>query len=51
MILGKNKDHDAFPLTVVAYKAETVLLDEKALNQALNYSDALGSILYPADQW
>ena len=44
VILGKNKDGDAFPLAVVECKAETVPLDEKAMNQALDYSDALGSV-------
>ena len=44
VILGKNKDGDAFPLAVIECKAETVPLDEKAMNQALDYSDALGSI-------
>ncbi|MDY5730884.1 MAG: type I restriction enzyme HsdR N-terminal domain-containing protein [Eubacteriales bacterium] len=44
VILGKNKDNDAFPLTVIECKAPNIPLDEKALNQALNYSDALGSV-------
>jgi hypothetical protein len=44
VVLGKNKDNDAFPLTVIECKAEKVPLDEKAMNQALDYSDALGSI-------
>ena len=44
VILGKNKDNDAFPLTVIECKAPKVPLDEKAMNQALNYSDALGSV-------
>lgn len=44
VVLGKNKDNDAFPLTVIECKAEKVPLDEKAMNQVLDYSDALGSI-------
>jgi hypothetical protein len=44
VILGKNKNDDVFPITVIECKAETVPLDEKAMNQALNYSDALGSV-------
>ena len=43
VILGKNKDNEAFPLTVIECKAGNVPLDEKAMNQALDYSDALGS--------
>ena len=43
VILGKNKDNEAFPLTVIECKAGNVPLDEKAMNQALGYSDSLGS--------
>lgn len=43
VVLGKNKDNDALPLTVIECKAENVPLDEKAMNQAFDYSDALGS--------
>lgn len=32
VVLGKNKDNDAFPLTVIECKAEKVPLDEKAMN-------------------
>ena len=44
VILGMNKDAQLFPLTVIECKAESVPLDEKAMNQALDYSDALGSV-------
>ena len=44
VILGKNKDNDAFPLAVIECKAPKIPLDEKAINQALDYSDALGSV-------
>ena len=44
VILGQNKEDYYFPLTVIECKAENVPLDDKALNQALDYSDALQSI-------
>lgn len=44
VILGLNKEKNCVPITVIECKAESVMLDEKALIQALDYSDALGSI-------
>ena len=44
VILGLNKNDDAFPLAVIECKAETVPLDEKAMDQAIGYSDALGTV-------
>lgn len=44
VILGLNQNNDALPITVIECKAENVPLDEKAMNQTLDYSDALGSV-------
>ena len=44
VILAQNKEDNLFPIAVIECKAETVPLDEKAMNQALDYSDALGSV-------
>lgn len=44
VILAMNKEKDMFPIAVIECKAENVPLDEKAKNQAFNYSDALGSV-------
>ena len=44
VILGLNKDNNCVPITVIECKAENVMLDEKALMQALGYSEAIGSV-------
>jgi len=44
VILSPNKNGDLVPLAVIECKAETVALDERAFNQALDYSDALGCV-------
>lgn len=44
VILGLNKDDNCVPITVIECKAENVMLDEKALTQALDYSEALGTV-------
>lgn len=44
VILEMNKENTLFPLAVIECKAENVPLDEKAMSQAIAYSDALESI-------
>ena len=44
VILGLNRDNNCVPITVIECKAENVMLDEKALMQALGYSEAIGSV-------
>ena len=44
VILGYGKDNRLIVLTAIECKAQNVPLDEKALNQAFKYSDAIGSI-------
>jgi len=44
VILARNKEDCLFPIAVIECKADNVPLDEKAMNQAMDYSDALGSV-------
>ncbi len=44
VVLGKNKGNEVFPLTVIECKAPNIPLDESAVEQALKYSDSLGSV-------
>jgi hypothetical protein len=39
-----NKDNLLFPLTVIECKSDKTYLDKRAMDQVLDYSDALGSI-------
>ena len=43
VVLAVNDEGNEYPLAVVECKAPTVALDDKALNQMLDYSDALGA--------
>ncbi len=43
VILAENDEGNEYPLAVVECKAPSVALDDRAMNQMLDYSDALGA--------